>query len=292
MKKTTFTVNILVLSLGILSLLPPITAVEDVMAQSLNVGGTGVGNYTHIQAALDNATSGDTIYVSPGTYLETLRISTPVHLIGADLHNTIINGQTNDFVVILEAGNTTLSGFTITQSKMKFPFAGVYVTSNHNIISHNILTDNFYGIQLGYATHHNIISNNTIQHNHRCGVYFNHASFNTLQGNLVDDHPVNGFGLFEFSNNNIITDNTFSDNRNTGVNIRESSDTIVRNNTFVQGQIAFHKPPPEYHTIADNNQFTDNVVSTEEERDAFVLTVVIFDFSVLLVYLLFRKISK
>jgi pectin methylesterase-like acyl-CoA thioesterase len=116
MKKTTFTVNILVLSLGMFSLLPPLTTAADVMTQSLYVGGTGIGNYTHIQAALDNATSGDTIYVSPGTYLETLRISIPVHLIGTDIHNTIINGQTNDFVVILEAGNTTLSGFTITQS--------------------------------------------------------------------------------------------------------------------------------------------------------------------------------
>jgi parallel beta-helix repeat protein len=292
MKKTTLTVNILFLFLGTLAILPPVTAAENITTHTLYVGGAGAGNYSRIQAAVDNATSGDTIYVYPAIYQEVLRISIPVHLIGADRQNTVINGQNNDFVVTLEAGNTTLSGFTITQSKMKFPFAGVYVTSNNNIISDNILTDNFYGMQLGYAAHHNLISNNTIQHNHRCGVYFNHASFNTLQGNIVDDHPVNGFGLFEFSNNNVLTNNTFSDNRNTGVNIRESYDTIVRNNTFVQGQIAFHKPPPEYHTVADNNQFSDNVVSTEEERDAFVLTVVIFEFFVLLVYLVFRNISK
>jgi parallel beta-helix repeat protein len=292
MKKTRMVSICILLLLGITSLFLPITTGETATTQTLYVGGNGPGNYTRIQDALDNASIGNTIYVFPGMYHETLRITTPVQLIGAETNSTVIDGKNDTYVVTLEAGNSTLSSFTITHSKMKFPYAGIYIVSDHNTISQNILTDNFYGMQLGYSAHFNHIINNTIHHNGRCGIYFNHASFNTLWGNVVYDQPVNGFGLFEFSNNNTIMNNTFSNNRNTAVNIRESYDTYVANNTFVQGQIAFHKPPPEYRTIAQSNQFADNVVSIEEERDAFVVTVLVFDFSVFIVFLVFRKLSK
>ncbi len=286
-----FIVSILLFSWILSLFLVPIKA-EEITTPIVYVGGSGPGNYTQIQDALDHVASYGTVYVFPGSYQETLRITTPVHLIGDDTNRTIIDGGNQDYVVTLAAGHSTLSGFTITRSKMKFPFAGVYVVSDNNTISGNILTDNFYGMQLGYSASDNLIVNNTIHHNGRCGVYFNHASFNTLTGNIVFDQPVNGFGLFEFSNNNDIYHNTFSDNRNTGVNIRESYDNQVTNNTFLQGNIALHKPSPEYHTVAQNNQFADNVVSTEEERDAFVVTVLIFDISVFIVFLVFRKLIE
>lgn len=268
--------------------LPPSTS-EEITSQTLYVGGEGPGNYTRIQDALDNVTTGGSVYVFPGIYQENLRVTRQVHLLGGETNSTIIDGKNETFVVSLEAGNSTLSGFTITRSKQKFPFAGVYIISNYNTISNNILTNNFYGMQLGYSSQYNQIINNTIHHNGRCGIYFNHASYNTLLGNTVYDQPVNGFGLYEFSNNNHVLRNTFFDNRDTGVNIRESYDNLIANNTFLQGHVAFHKPSPEYHTIAQDNLFTGNVVSLEEERDAFVVTVLVFDVAVFIVFLVFRK---
>ena len=265
---------------------------KEIATPTVYVGGSGPGNYTRIQDALGNLTAGTTVYVFPGTYHEHLIINIPVHLIGDNTDSTIIDGDNKNYVVILKAGNSTLSGFTIIQSEEKFPFAGIYVVSNHNTISDNILTDNFYGMQLGYTASHNLIANNTIYHNGRCGIYFNHASYNNLIGNIVSDHPVNGFGLFEFSNNNNIMNNTFSENRYAGVNIRESYDCKVINNTFIQNQVGLHEPFPEYHTIIQDNMFTNNVISLEEERDAFVLTIVMFDILVFFVFLIFRKLSK
>jgi len=265
---------------------------EDITNHTLYIGGVGPGNFTRIQDALENVTIGGTVYVYPGRYQETLRITRPVRLLGRETNTTIIDGKNETFVVSLEAGNSTLSGFTITHSKQKFPFAGVYITSNYNTISNNILTDNFYGMQLGYSSQYNQIINNTIHHNGRCGIYFNHASYNTLLGNTVYDQPVNGFGLYEFSNNNHVLQNTFFDNRDTGINIRESYDNLIANNTFLQGHVAFHKPSPEYHTIEQDNWFTGNVVSSEEERDAFVVTVIVFDVAVFIVFLVFRKFLK
>ena len=255
----------------------------------LYVGGTGPGNYSSIQAAVNNATAGATIVVYNGTYHECLIIEKSLILTGENKNNTIIDGGGNEFVVTLTAGHITISGFTITQSEKKFPFAGIYIISNYNTISNNILTDNFYGMQLGYATGYNLIISNTIFHNGRCGVYFNHSSSNRLIGNVVRDHPVNGFGLFEFSNNNTLMNNTFSENRYSGVNIRESYDNQVIGNTFIQDQVGLHKPSPEYRTVARDNIFSQNAISFEEERDAIVFTAVIFDILVCIVFLVFRK---
>jgi len=276
----------------IVSFLLPTTISEEITSSLVYVGGTGEGNFTRIQDALEHATVNSIVYVFPGTYHEALTLSRPVHLIGADVNNTIIDGDNTSYVVTLAAGNSMLSGFTIVHSKHKFPFAGIYIVSDDNTITQNILTENYYGMQLGYTASHNLIANNTIYHNGRCGVYFNHASFNRLMDNVVIDHPINGFGLYEFSNHNILIGNRFSTNRETGINIRESYGTIVANNTFTQDHIALHIPAPEYGTTEYGNLFADNTVSIEEERDAFVFTVVVFDVSVFLVFLVFKKLSN
>jgi len=262
---------------------------ETLFHATLHVGGTGAGNYSTIQEAMQNATLGDTIFVYPGTYQESLIVETPLILIGENSTTTIIDGGGVGHVVTLTAGHSTISGFTITHSKMKFPLAGVYIASDSNIVSNCILTDNFYGMQLGYGTGYNLILNNTIFHNGRCGIYFNHSSNNRLIGNLVRDQPVNGFGLFEFSNNNSIIGNTLMQNMYSGVNIRESYDNQVIGNTFIEDHNGLHKPSPEYHTRVLDNHFSGNLIPLEEERDAAVLSVVVFSALVVIVYLVFRK---
>ncbi len=273
----------------ILSFISSNTNGAEITKPTFYVGGNGPGNYTTIQDALDNITAGGTVYVYPGTYHENLMITTPVHLIGENTNTTIIDGDNTQYVVALDAGNSSLSGFTITHSEMKFPYAGIYVNSDHNTITNTILTGNFYGIQLGYGAQKNLIVNNTIFQNGRCGIYFNHASKNSLIGNIVFNHPVNGFGLYEFSDDNRITNNIFSNNREAGLNVRESYDNQVIGNTFIQNHVGFHTPAPEYHTNAHNNTFSNNGVALEEERDAFVFTVVVFDILVLFVFLVFKK---
>lgn len=265
---------------------------EELPLPTLYVGGSGPGNFTKIQDALDTITSGGTVYVFPGTYHEQLIISTPVHLIGKNNQSTIIDGDAEQFVVTLTAGNSTLSSFTIIHSQMKFPYAGIYIISDNNTISDNILTDNFYGMQLGYASSQNLIVNNMIYNNGRCGIYFNHASYNRLIHNVVVNNPVNGFGLYEFSNNNTILNNTFSGNRDTGVNIRESYDNQMIGNTFNEDHVGLHLPSPEYQTVVQDNIFTDNTVPLDEERDAIVCTVVLFDFFVLIVFLVFKRLVR
>ena len=59
----------------------------------LYVGGTGPGNYTKIQDAIDNASDGDTVYVFGGVYNEKLWIRNQINLIGENTDTTIIDGS-------------------------------------------------------------------------------------------------------------------------------------------------------------------------------------------------------
>jgi len=269
MKKTSSFGIALMIFISSIALIFCTASCEPVAASPLYVGGSGPGNYTMIQDALDNATADGTIYVFPGTYHERLILTTPVHLIGNNKDSTVLDGDNQEYVVVLDAGDCTLSGFTITHSGRVFPKAGVYIKSNGNIVSGNILTDNFYGMRLE-TVRRNLISSNEIFRNLRCGVYFSRSSDNTLTGNIVSNHPVNGFGLYEFSNNNTLLENVLSQNNYSGINIRESTNNRVMNNHFNGDRIGLHVPPPEYSTNVQGNVFSENRISLEEEQDSIV----------------------
>lgn len=68
----------------------------------------GAGTHTTIQAAINAASSGDNIFVTPATYTETITLTSGVSLIGTDngydITNTIISGS-----VTLSSGNNNTS---------------------------------------------------------------------------------------------------------------------------------------------------------------------------------------
>jgi parallel beta-helix repeat protein len=261
---------------------------EEITKPTLYVGGSELGNYTRIQDALNNITAGGTVYVFPGTYHEHVVVTTPVHLIGDTKGSTIIDGDNEEYVVILDAGDSTLSGFSITHSGRTFPKAGVYVRSNSNTISGNILTGNFYGIRLESAKN-NTITSNEIMHNLRCGIYFSRSSDNTLTGNIVSNHSFNGFGLYEFSNNNTFLENILSQNNFSGINIRDSMGNHVVDNRIFGDRIGLHIPPPEYNTVVHGNIFSENRIDLEEERDPLIMIGSGYGVFIIIVFLVLKK---
>jgi len=85
----------------------------------LYVGGNGTGNYTNIQDAIDDAISGDTIFVfdDSSPYYENLIINKSISLIGENKKTTIIDGSgANNIVLIRLADYVQLRGFTIRNS--------------------------------------------------------------------------------------------------------------------------------------------------------------------------------
>jgi len=132
--------------------------------QILYVGGTGPGNYSCINDAIDNTSNGDTVFVYNGTYNETVIIDKSIVLQGENKHSTIINGLRKNDTVTITTSKVTVAGFTITNSSydMKAGLwwkAGVRILDSHNIIRDNIISNNRLGIFGKQASNLTIVNN-------------------------------------------------------------------------------------------------------------------------------------
>lgn len=110
------------------------------------VGGSGPGNYTKIQDAIDNASDGDTVFVYPGLYIELLVINCSIDLIGADNNFTIIDGNDTfmESTITINKDNVSITDFTIQNGSN----SGVRIYTSNNTISNNIITGNGCGIRV------------------------------------------------------------------------------------------------------------------------------------------------
>ena len=153
---------------------------------TLHVGGSGAGNYTTIQSAIDDANAGDTVFVYNGTYHENILIRKSISLIGEDRKNTFIIGDSlKENVVRVEAGSVLINNFTIKNSDN-----GIYVgveDSTNIIISNNIIVDNSdAGIKFFYSSQNAIIKNNISHNNYGIdcnGFWDSVVSYNNINNN-------------------------------------------------------------------------------------------------------------
>lgn len=192
----------------------------------LYVGGSGPGNYSKIQYAVDNASDGDTILVYNGTYKENIVIKKIIDLIGKNRDFTIINGGGSGNVIKITANNVSITSFTIRNGGI-----GVYIlrSSNHNIYG-NRITDNWEGVGLlqSYGTH---ISTNIISNNYFEGINPIQSSSVIISGNKIDGN-LQGLFISKSGNNTIVSNNIKSNTR--GIEIRSSSNNnLIYHNNFI-----------------------------------------------------------
>ena len=127
----------------------------------LYVGGTGPGNYTMIQDAIDNASDDDTIFVYEGTYHENIVISKKgLFLKGENKFTTRldIENSTGD-AVFISANDITFEGFTVTNARCKDEYiwnqSGIVISSSNVTIKDNIISNNQWGL-VSYVTASNL----------------------------------------------------------------------------------------------------------------------------------------
>jgi parallel beta-helix repeat protein len=243
-------------------------------ASTINVNDTGWwkdGNSfnessTPIQAAVSNASSGDTILVDSGTYIENIEVSTSLLNItsanGASVTHVIAANPENP-VFRIKSDSVTINGFNIsgangnninTGSKGE----GIYLdNANYCNLTDNTIPDNYYsGISLRGSSNNNITGNTIANNSMIYGIYLASSENNNLSNNVVFG---NNYGIYlgSSSNNNNLTGNDVSENPGYGIYLQYSSNDNKLIDNIIQDN--------EGHGIlmddCDNNNITANNIS-------------------------------
>jgi parallel beta-helix repeat protein len=224
------------------------------------VGGSGPGNYTMIQDAINDSSDGDTVYVydDSSPYYEHLMVQKSITLLGENEATTEINGSELDIAldtVNITGNHVTLSGFR--------------VTSNHGY---------YYQAALKVTGAFAIISNCTISRNGWVGIYLSGARYCQIRdcelyGNLVAMYLVGSKGnsiwncscydnsdaitLYESSDDNHLINCTCMNNGFDNIHIQQSSgnhiDGCLCENGYDGISLAYTPGTSMHHNAMVNN---------------------------------------
>ena len=155
----------------------------------LFVGGSGPGNYSSIQSAINAARDGDTIYVYNGTYRDGLEIYKEIVLMGENKNTTIIDTWSiSRPSAKIGCNNVKISGFTMQHSRSKI----IEIQNSKNLYFDNNIVKykkDYYGeagIYLENTTNNTISNNNLI----KTGLYLDDSYNNTIYNNYVNGKPI------------------------------------------------------------------------------------------------------
>ena len=200
----------------------------------LYVGGSGPGNYTRIQDAIDKASDGDTVFVYEGTYYEySIKISKQIALIGEKKNTTIVDGLGIFSVVFYAGGGAHIQGFTVQNAGEG---VGFFIGGTPVIISNNIITQCAQGAYLNFAIQSEIYNN----------VFFNNSDAGVCGIVKIGVHSIhdnyflsNPFGILAEGGGRIsIEYNQFERNdigiSSRGCHAKINSNNFIHNNRHVE----------------------------------------------------------
>ncbi len=234
-----------------------ISCIGIVSAATITVGDSGK-DHTTISAAVSNASSGDIILVSDGTYTENVVVNKAVTIISENGAASTLVQSTGSHIISISSDNVTISGFNITCT-VPSTHAGIYVSSASNCnISDNKLNGNCYGIYLASSSNNTLSNNNA--NNNEYGIYLEGSSnYNTLTSNNVSSNTDYGIYL-DHSSNNTLTSNIASDNRY-GINLGSSSNnTLISNNASSNTGYGISLSYASNNTLTSNNASSNTII--------------------------------
>jgi parallel beta-helix repeat protein len=178
----------------------------------LYVGGSGPGNFSTIQQAIDNASDGDTVFVynDSSPYSGEIIIDKMITLVGENKETTILDGNNTNLndLVLITSDHVCLCNFTFQHSR-SYPKL-LHVVSNACKITSTILGPSQGDIVLQESQGHYIANNTIID----TGLNLISSHNTTLMYN--DFSPTLYGALTIYGNNNIIRANKIEDEVGSG----------------------------------------------------------------------------
>ena len=208
-----------------------------------------------IQAAVDNASSGDVIIIKPGNYTENIIISTQNLTIRSDSGNpedtVVMANNPNVNVFQTRANNTTISGFKVKAAEYT-DVTGIYLSGCSNCtIANNNLSENSLGIYLSNSKN-NTISDNKVNLNEKYGIQLVYSEGNILLNNSADSNH-HGIILENNCRDNNLTSNMAGSNTGYGFYLINSSSNNLNNNTINKNDMGIYLTNSNMSIISGNN---------------------------------------
>ena len=201
--------------------------------------------YPTIQAAINNASEGDTIFVKKGVYVENPVVNKSVSLVGEDRDATVIDVTAG---LKVESNNVTITGFTIYDG-----WAGISLDANYCNISGNKITDSTNGIVL-FGENNSITENVFESIGLSSAIQLNFANRNLVSNNHIDS-CVEGIQIWQNSNNNTVIENTIIDCQDTAINFQYSNDNVIIGNNISRSGLGTSIYGSNRNIISNNNYF-------------------------------------
>jgi len=234
----------------------------------LYVGGSGPGNYSRIQDAINDSSDGDTVFVfdDSSPYVEHIVVDKSITLKGEEKNSTVILGANTTYGVNITVDAVSVLGFTI----QNFSY-GVYLMSSSNWVSDNIFRENSFGLlmynknlsdSVPFSLGYNVLRKNLFIYNSK-GIYVWGGWNNTIEGNMVSQN-YNGITVGS-AVNTVISMNHLSENL-IGVGVYGSYNTTVSYNNFTTSNLSILTMETSADNIRQNNFINNNWSAMSSQR--------------------------
>ncbi len=253
-KRSSLVISILVL-LSAFSLTLTIIP-ENAKAGTLYVGGTGPGNFTKIQDAIDSSIPGDTIYVYNGTYAENIVIAKSLSLVGEGTNVTTIDGMGSGDVINISADGVNITGFSLINSGVNSGDVGIELYSVRDCIINLVAFSNMtnFAVHL-IRSNQNIVSHSQIS-NSRTGIYLELSDANIISDNVISSSSSNVY--MRMSRSNVVVNNVLSNGSN-GIQLSGSDNNLIANNTILDNSYGVYFYFSQRNVLLNNTFIEDGI---------------------------------
>jgi nitrous oxidase accessory protein len=224
----------------------------------LYVGGSGQGNYSKIQDALNSSKDGDTIFVYNGIYTEHLFIEKQISLLGESRNSTRIQRIIEEPMSLISIFNNhiTISGFSLELEGNVIYGRVVYADSHDNL---TIRGNNIHGgkgifpLEL-FLCNNCKISENYVFNTSELLVTF--SDFFSITNNIIENSSI----VIGYGSGGIISNNTFLNFFQCGLQLSGSCNTKVLDNNFHNTTYGIIATQNASRIAISNNSIDDGLV--------------------------------